>query len=103
MRIDGYIIGARVFVVALSLAALAGCAGGPWIRADTSMAEVESNLAECAAFEHANAQTVLVPQTFKSRDGSSVTYFFPQKFPAPGRDRAACMRQRGFVLDKATL
>jgi hypothetical protein len=92
---------ARKAIVIAWIVALGGCASGQWTRAGTTAAETETNLAACVAFERANAQTVLVPQTFKSRDGSSATYFFPQHFPAAGRDRAACMRQRGFVLERA--
>jgi hypothetical protein len=106
MRIEFPSIGdwygaARVAIAIAAILALGGCAQGHWTRPDTPAAEVETQLAACAAFERDNAQTVLVPQTFRSRDGNSVTYFFPEKLPTAGRDRAACMRQRGYTFERA--
>lgn len=33
----------------------------------------------------------------RERDGSTTTYFFPDRVPTPGNDRESCMRAQGFV------
>lgn len=76
---------------------LGGCTVDTWLRAETDAAATDAALAACIAYERENAQTVLIPQTFRARDGSAATYFFPERLPVAGRDRAACMRAQGFV------
>jgi hypothetical protein len=87
----------RIAVCLATAAALAACSAQRWVHAERDAAATEAALADCIAREARHTTQVTVPVFTSTRDGRVETMFVPDRFVAPGFDRASCMRSQGFV------
>ncbi len=87
----------RIAICLATATALAACSAQRWAHAERDAAATEAALAECIAREARHTTHVTVPVFTRTRDGRMETMFVPDRFVAPGYDRASCMHGQGFV------
>ena len=87
----------RIATCLSTAVALAACSAQRWVHADRDAAATEAALAECIAREARHTTQVTVPVFTRTRDGRTETMFVPDRFVAPGYDRASRMYGQGFV------